>query len=213
MARLIDISPAVSAATAVFPGDVGYRRRVSLDLEQGDNLTLSSIETTVHIGAHADGPNHYTAGAPGIDARPLDRYYGRCQVVAVHLAPHARIEPKHLLPITAPRVLFRTDSYPDPTVFNPNFNSLSPAVVDFLHGQGVQLVGIDTPSVDPAEDPALLSHQTIARHDMAILEGLVLTNVAPGTYTLIALPLKLVGADAAPVRAALLDDSSRDDGT
>jgi arylformamidase len=38
---------------------------------------------------------------------------------------------------------------------------------------------------------------------MAILEGLVLNNVPEGVYELIALPLKLVGFDASPVRAIL----------
>ena len=75
-----------------------------------------------------------------------------------------------------------------------------------LASQGVVLVGIDTPSIDLSQDKLLESHQAVARNDMAILEGIVLDGVAPGNYTLIALPLKIEGADASPVRAVLLDE-------
>jgi len=109
-------------------------------------------------------------------------------------------------PVQAPRLLLRTGSYPDPTRFNPGFASLSPALVHVLADQGVVLVGIDTPSVDPFDSKALESHQAILHRDLAILEGLVLDAVAPGLYTLIALPLRIPGADASPVRAVLVDE-------
>lgn len=205
---IIDISPIVSSATAVFPGDVPFRRSVSLDIDSGDNLTLSSVETTVHCGAHADAPSHYAPEGASIEARPLDMYIGPAQVVRVQLAPGERVLPQHLqgVEIGAPRVLFRTDSQPDPNHFNTDFNSLSPQLIDTLVAEGVVLVGIDTPSIDPADDKVLPSHQAVARHDMAILEGLVLRGVADGRYVLVALPLRLQGADASPVRAALIDD-------
>ena len=106
----------------------------------------------------------------------------------------------------SPRVLLKTGTYPNPNHFNEDFAALSPELVDYLSSQGVQLIGIDTPSVDLFDDKALLSHNAIARHDMAILEGVVLSHVTPGRYTLSALPLSLVGCDASPVRAALVVD-------
>ena len=167
----------------------------------------------MHLGAHADAPNHYTAGAEGIAARPLDRYFGRCQVVRVEVKRGERIRPEHLsAPIEAPRVLFATGSFPDPEAWNEDFCALSPELVDQLASQGVVLVGIDTPSIDPQDDRKLLSHQRVAAHDMAILEGVVLDDLSEGLYTLIALPLKIEGADAAPLRAALFDDGGRADG-
>jgi arylformamidase len=72
----------------------------------------------------------------------------------------------------------------------------------------VKLVGIDTPSIDLAEDKILQSHHAVARHDMAILEGIVLDQVKPGMYQLIALPLSIERADATPVRAVLLKEKS-----
>ena len=204
-AEYFDISPEISEWTAVFPGDKPYRRTVALDFAGGANLVLSSIETTVHIGAHADAPNHYHPDGVTIEARPLDRYYGACQVLSIEAPRGKRILPGDLRgrPITAPRVLLRTRSFPNPDKWNGDFNSLSPELIELLAREGVKLVGIDTPSVDPADDKILESHQAIFRHDLAILEGLVLDHVPDGEYTLIALPLKIKGADASPVRAVL----------
>ena len=206
--RLIDISPLVSDRLGVFPGDVPYRRDLSRSLAAGHNIDVSSMRATVHVGAHADAPSHYLPGGDGIAARPLELYYGPCQVVEVAVPRGARILPAELqVEIEAPRVLIKTGSFPDPECFNEDFASLSPALVDSLHGRGVVLVGIDTPSIDPCHEKVLESHRAAGRHDMGILEGLVLEHVAPGFYTLVALPLKLEGADAAPVRAVLISSA------
>lgn len=202
---LIDISPRLHPGIAVWPGDTPMSRQVLVDFEGGGNLELSTLRATVHLGAHADAPSHYRAGASDIAGRDLDRYYGPCEVIAVDVARGARIQPADLPgPVAAPRVLLRTATYPDPNVFNEDFAALSPALVAHLHAQGVRLIGIDTPSVDPFASKALESHQAIALRDMAVLEGLVLEHVSPGRYTLVALPLRLVGFDASPVRAALI---------
>jgi arylformamidase len=208
--EVFDISPRVCERLAVFPGDTPYTRHVSLDCTQGAHLTLSSITTTLHIGAHADAPNHYHAGGKGIAARDLGFYLGACQVVQVSLPKGERILPHHIniSAVQAKRVLFKTDSFGDPNqtpeCFERLFNSLSPELIDTLARRGVVLFGIDTPSVDPFDSKLLESHQALARHDVAVLEGLVLTQVPEGFYDLIALPLRLVDADASPVRAVLL---------
>ncbi len=204
--KIWDISPLVSKETAVFPGDVEFSRDVSLNMQQGDHLTVSSIATTLHIGAHTDASNHYHASGKGIDSRNLEIYLGPCQVIEVSVPKGARIVPKDVSsPISAPRVLFRTNSFPNPNQWNSDFNSLSPELIDWLAEKKVCLVGIDTPSVDPADSKGLESHQAIFKNDLAILEGIVLDKVSPGNYTLIALPLKLLDADASPVRAILLE--------
>lgn len=201
---LIDISPLVSERVAVWPGDVRYSRQIALSLEQGHNLTLSSITSTVHVGAHADAPNHYVAEGADAAGLELDPYYGLCEVVHVDLPRGQRVLPEHLPhPPRAPRLLICTGSFPDPDTFNTDFNSLSPELIDDLADRGGVLIGLDTPSVDPFESKALESHQALYRRTVRNLEGLVLSHVEPGLYTLIALPLRLKGADASPVRAAL----------
>lgn len=203
--RYYDISPTVSERSAVFPGDTPFRRSLDMCFFQGHHLCLSHVETTLHIGAHADAPSHYRPEGETIDARPLELYLGPCQVLAAGAAAGARILPEGLgAEITAPRLLLKTGSFPDPDCWREDFNSLSPELVDFAAARGVRLIGIDTPSIDPHDSKALESHQAAFRHDMAVLEGLVLDHVPEGRYELIALPLKLKGSDASPVRAILV---------
>lgn len=205
MPRLIDISPTLSARTAVWPGDTPFSRIVNLDMARGDNLTLSAISSTVHLGAHADARNHYLKTGLGIAEHPLEPYYGPCQVMSVRAAPGARLRVADLsAPIAAPRLLLRTRSAPDPHHFNTDFNSLSPELIAFLQAENVILVGIDTPSIDPYDDALLESHQAMAAAGLYNLEGLTLDSVADGLYELSAFPLKLAEADAAPVRAVLI---------
>ncbi len=201
---IYDLTPPVSERLQVWPGDTPPRREVLCDLRRGDNLTLSTLHATVHLGAHADGPNHYGADAPAIDVRSLDYYLGPCQVVRGAVGRGNVLGPRDLREdVRAERVLFATGTYPDPEEFNRDFAALTPELIDFLHGRGVILVGIDTPSVDRFESQDLPVHRRVLAHDMAILEGLVLRDVPAGVYELIALPLKLVGFDASPVRAVL----------
>jgi len=201
---LYDITPAVNAALAVWPGDTPPTREVLADLKRGDNITLSTLRATVHLGAHADAPSHYGRDAVSIESRPLDLYLGPCRVVRIptsrgHLVPASAIPAD----LASERVLIATGSYPDPHAFNDDFAALEPATVDRLHERGVRLVGIDTPSVDLFSAKTLAAHGRFLAHDMAILEGLVLAHVPEGRYELIALPLKLDGFDASPVRAVL----------
>jgi arylformamidase len=205
ISEVYDISPEISSHIAVFPGDRAFERCVTLDFTRGDNLMLSEITTTPHVGAHTDAPNHYHRDGAGIETRALRYYLGPCQVVTVKLPRGKRIDSADVaaLKITAQRVLFKTQSFPDPNRWDGNFNSLSAALVDALASKGVILVGIDTPSIDPAEDKALESHQAVFRNNMAILEGIVLDQVPDGYYNLAALPLKIKNADASPVRAVL----------
>jgi arylformamidase len=202
---LIDISPKLEARLAVWPGDVPFSRTVNLDIAEGANITLSSVQTTLHAGAHADAPSHYARDGRTIERQQLELYYGPCDVVRVRAERGARLTPAHFADavISTPRVLVATGTFPDPQRYNDDFASFAPETIAWLASRGVRLIGIDTPSVDAMTDKVLLAHTAIHAHDMAILEGLVLDHVAPGVYTLIALPLPIVGGDASPVRAVL----------
>ena len=104
---------------------------------------------------------------------------------------------------TPSRLLLRTCERAAVRIWDPAFTALAPDTVDLLAERGIRLIGIDTPSLDPAASKSLDSHQLIRAHGMAILEGIVLDDVPAGDYELIALPLKIVGCDASPVRAVL----------
>ncbi len=167
-------------------------------------MNVSAITLSPHLGAHADAPLHYAAGAPAIGDVDLEPFLGPCRVI--HAIGKGRlITPQHLEPGAAnlpPRVLVRTFTNA-PTAWVSDFSAFAPQTIPWLAGLGVRLVGIDTASVDPADSKTLDAHQQLLKHDMRVLENLVLDAVPEGDYELIALPLKLSHACASPVRAVL----------
>lgn len=202
--RLWDISPPIGPGAPVFPGDQPYSQHWTATLGPGCPANVSAITLSPHLGAHADAPLHYAEGAPSIGAVDLAPFLGRCRVVhAIGCGP--LIRPEHLCHAAEglpPRVLVRTCRQAA-TVWTDDFAAFAPETIDWLAALGVCLVGIDTPSVDPASSATLDSHQRLRRLDLRVLENLVLDEVSEGDYELIALPLRLVLADASPVRAVL----------
>jgi len=202
--RIIDITATLSPRLAVWPGDTGFRRDIRMRMADGEFVDLSAMSTTLHAGTHADAPAHIVLGAQAVDEIDLAPYLGPCEVIEVSLAPRERILPRHLPgAVRAPRVLFKTSSYPDPETFTEDFNALSPELILALKDQGCLLIGLDTPSVDPYDSAELESHNALFKAGLRCLEGLRLAGVAPGLYFLSALPLKIEGGDGSPVRAVL----------
>ena len=118
-----------------------------MDMQAGDNLTLSTLHATVHLGAHADAPSHYGVDAETIDRMSLERYLGRCTLLRVDGVQGRRIRPDDIpAPIETERVLLATGTFPDPERFREDFAALSPELIERFHGEGVRLVGIDTPA-------------------------------------------------------------------
>jgi arylformamidase len=204
MRRVWDISPAISADTPVFPGDTAYLQRWTSQIGFDCPVNVSAVTMSPHVGAHADAPLHFGRDAAAIGDLDLDPFLGPCRVIHA-IDRGALIRPEHLAGAIAglpPRVLVRT-CVSAPTRWSSEFAAFAPETIVWLAGLGVRLVGIDSPSVDPADSKTLDSHQQLLVHDMRVLENLVLDEVAPGDYELIALPLKLIHADASPVRAVL----------
>ncbi len=204
MLRLWDISPALGPATPPFPGDQAYEQRWTARIGPGCPVNLTALTLSPHLGAHADAPLHYADDAPAIGAVALEPYLGPCRVIhAIGCGPLVR--PEHLAHALAglpPRVLVRTCERA-PTAWSEDFAAYAPETIELLAARGVRLVGIDSQSVDPATSKTLDSHQLLLRHDLRVLENLVLDEVPEGDYELIALPLKLLQACASPVRAIL----------
>ena len=205
MKRLWDISPPVSTASPVFPGDTPYRQQWKWALAPGCPGNVSAITLAPHLGAHADAPLHYQNGAAAIGAVSLEPFLGPCRVIhAIDCGP--LITPDHLIHAAAnlpPRILVRTAKHAAQEWWTDDFSAYAPQTIEWLAERGVMLIGLDPPSIDPASSKTLDSHHTILRHDMRVLENLVLDDVPEGDYELIALPLALVQADASPVRAVL----------
>ena len=204
MSRLWDISPVLGPATPPFPGDQAYEQRWTARIGPGCPVNLSALTLSPHLGAHADAPLHYADGAPAIGEVPLEPYLGPCRVIhAIGRGPLVRPEHiAHALERLPPRVLLRTCERA-PTAWSDDFAACAPETLELLAARGVTLVGIDSQSVDPASSKTLDSHHVLLRHDLRVLENLVLDAVPEGDYELIALPLKLAHACASPVRAIL----------
>jgi arylformamidase len=205
MARLWDISPPVHAGAPVFPGDTTYSQSWSATLGPGCPVNVSAITLSPHVGAHADAPLHFDPEGAPVGALDLEPYLGRCRVIhAINCGPLVQLQHlAHALRDLPPRVLVRTYRQAPLDRFDPDLAGFSPTTVERLAELGVRLIGIDTASIDPADSKTLPSHQVIRQHDLRVLENLVLDEVPEGDYELIALPLKLITADASPVRAVL----------
>ena len=204
MKRLWDISPTVAPGFPVFPGDTAFSFRWTWSIGADCPVNVSTVTLSPHTGSHADAPLHYDANGVSIAEVPLDRYLGRCRVVDVRGAGPL-VEPRHLQPHLdgmPPRLLLRTYDRV-PAHWDSAFTAIAPATIELLHDHGARLIGIDTPSLDPEQSKTLDSHQRVRACGMAVLEGIVLDDVDPGDYELIALPLKWQGLDASPVRAVL----------
>jgi len=205
MQRLWDISPPVHPGSPVFPGDTPYQQQWAARIAPGCPVNVSTLTLSPHVGAHADAPLHYDpAGAP-IGAVSLVPYLGRCRVIhAIGKRPLVTFDDiAHGLQDIPPRVLVRTYARMPVDRWDGELAAFAPETIERLADLGVQLVGIDTASIDPAASKTLDSHQVIRRRGLRVLENLVLDEVPEGDYELIALPLKLATADASPVRAVL----------
>ena len=205
MTRLWDISPPVDAGAPVFPGDTPYRQQWAATIAPGCPVNVSTITLSPHVGAHADAPLHYDPQGAAIGATDLAPYLGRCRVIhAIARGPLVQWEHiEHALDGLPPRVLVRTYARAPVDRWDPELAAFAPRTIERLADAGVCLVGIDTASIDPADSKTLDSHQVIRRRSLRVLENLVLDAVPEGDYELIALPLKLMTADASPVRAVL----------
>jgi len=206
-----DISQALRPALPVWPGDTRFSAERTWD-HDATPVAVSRFAMSTHGGTHADAPLHYARNGEAIEAMDLDAYVGPARVVdarsAGERAAGGRVTADWLAPHlegVPPRVLLRTfDRFPH-DAWVSDFTAIAPDAIELLAARGVRLIGTDAPSIDPQESKTLDAHKAVLAAGMRILEGLVLDDVAAGDYELIALPLKLAGLDAAPVRAVLRD--------
>ncbi len=200
-----DISPAIRPGMPVWPGDTPYSEARTWQLDASCPVNVSKFTMSTHSGAHADAPFHYDPEGRRAGELDLAPYIGACRLVDATGAG-GRIEAADLgagLDAGVERLLIRTHGRAPEQAWDSDFKAVAAEAIDRLGRNGVRLIGVDTPSLDPEDSKTLDAHMAVRRHSMAILEGLVLDRVPEGDYELIALPLKLAGLDAAPVRAVL----------
>lgn len=207
--RIWDISQTLRPAIPVWPGEPPFELTAIATISEQCPFNASVMRASLHAGTHADSPYHYDRdGAASADCS-LDPYIGRCVVLDVRGAgDHVTQSDVDWAALEgAERVLFRTYARFPADAWDSGFTAIAPDVVERLGKLGVRLIGVDTASLDPQESKTLDAHQRVLAADMWILEGLVLDDVPPGEYELIALPLKIAAGDASPVRAILRECS------
>ena len=205
--RVIDISPRLGPASPVWPGDTPLSIETAWSPQSGDAVTVCKLTMSPHTGAHADAPLHVGAGAGDAASLALEAFWGPCVVVDVAglsvIDGAVAARALRMAGLLCERILFRTQMAPlarFPERF-PHFSADGAATL--AAHKSLRLVGIDTFSVDAPDSKDLPAHRALFKAGFVILEGLDLSQVRAGRYELVALPLKLEGADASPVRAAL----------
>lgn len=207
--RIHDISRPIRSGIPVWPGDTAFDFRFVAKIAEGSSVNVGRIEMSVHTGSHVDAPLHFDDEGADAASVSLSKYVGPC--VLADVRPSARgILPAHLpaeldgLARAHGRVLLR--SYAErPGGFDEHMAHATPELADWLAERGVQLLGVDTDSMDAFESKDLPAHRRLNHHGIAILEGIDLSGVQPGSYELVALPLRIEGADGSPVRAVLIE--------
>lgn len=201
--RIWDISQPLRVGLPVWPGDTEFAHEGTWSMGDGSPVNVSALTMSTHSGTHADAPLHYSAAGADIAEVDLGPYLGECVVVDARHAVGV-IRPEDLPELAGiERIVFRTYQAFPHTAWDDGFTAIAPETIRLLAAQGVRLVGIDTPSLDPQDSKSMDAHNAVLAADMRILEGLVLDDVPPGRYELIALPMAITGADASPVRAIL----------
>ncbi len=203
---LYDISRTISPQTAVWPGDTHFSFQHNLRLNEGYAVNLTTITLSPHTASHADAYYHYEPDGAFAADMPLPPYIGKAIVVTVSktdgaLLPedfaHVNLNGHSRLLIHSIVSNCADDQWPS------TFPYLSVALIEWLAAQGFVLIGLDSPSVDAFDSHTLDCHHALHRHHLVNLELLNLRDVPDGEYELIALPLKIAGVCASPVRAIL----------
>lgn len=202
--RIWDISEPLERSTATWPGDSPFERDWVMRIDAGHSCNVSTIRTSVHNGTHGDAPMHFLDAGQSIDEVSLESYLGPCRLVAVEPTADGFVPASAFDRLEGcERVLFRTSETHDHEVFDEGFCALGAEAAQRAIEVGLRLVGLDTPSIDHCDSKTMTGHKILLGGGVAILENLDLTGVPEGDYELIALPLKIRGGDASPIRAIL----------
>jgi arylformamidase len=201
---LLDISQPVTPRTAAWPGDEPFSCGWTAATARGDTLNVGWTKSSAHVGTHVDAPFHYDAKGTRVGGLALDAFVGPALVVDAtgrDALDAALLRGLDLA--AAPRVLFKTRERSDPEVFEKRFPLLTDEAIAMLSRAGTRLVGIDQASYDAWDAKDLVIHRALGAAGIANVENLRLDGVAPGRYELLAVPVRWVDLDAAPLRALL----------
>ena len=203
----IDISLTIYSGMPHWPDNPPVSIEPSQCLTHGDVCNVSKITLGSHTGTHVDGINHFIKGGMGIDQMPLDATIGRARVIEIkdpEFINVAEIEPHNIQ--AGERILFKTQNSSralKSETFVENFVHISTEAANYLAKKQVRTVGVDYLSVGGYQGNVVEVHRALLGSGIWAIEGLNLSQVKPGEYELICLPIKIKNGDAGLARAIL----------
>ncbi len=209
--KIYDLSHTLRADMAVWPGDTPFSRTLTMKMDEGDLADSSAITLSLHAGTHLDAPGHSLPGGCTVDKLDLSVLVGAAELVTVRPAATG-ITARDLEPSLGGRprrLLIRANPATDLSEFPYGFVSLTAEAAEVIVAAGVDLLGVDSPSVDPFGSPSLPVHQVLGKRGVVIVENLCFHDIPDGRYTFVALPLKIESADGSPVRAVLIEEDGK----
>lgn len=207
---IYDVSVPIRNGMPVWPSDPPLKLTTEgkLSRDKTHTIHVTHIDMGSHTGTHIDAPFHFVEGGRKLHEIPLDDLVGPVTVIQIAGVPSiARAHLESLDWNDVDRVFFKTDNsdhWSDGT-FYEQFVYLEPEAAEFLVRQGVRLVGIDYLSIDKYKSEKHPTHFVLLPHNVIVIEGLNLSEVPPGLYNMVALPLNLQSGDGAPTRVILME--------
>ena len=207
----IDLTLTISQSIPSFPGSPKPQFIVWSDLkEDGYNLELLFLSS--HTGTHLDAPYHFVKNGLKINQIPLDRLIGKAILIKLKKTNNIPItksditlfEKKNGIIPNNSSVFFYTgwqknlkkDNY-----FTEN-PGLGISAAEYLASKKINLVGIDSPSIDLGKDQSFSVHHVLSKNNILIVENLAnLNKISSNEFNFTILPLKLKDSTGSPVRA------------
>ncbi|MGM0847202.1 MAG: arylformamidase [Bacillota bacterium] len=204
--KIIDISQSLDSSTPVWPGDTPFSFSLTWSKKETGSVNVGQLSFSAHTGTHIDAPFHFDDDGRKVADLPLDSFFGKALVVELTGRESIGVEDLETLNLDGvTKLLIRTGSWEDRSVFPEQITFLRESAGPFLKEKGINLIGVDVPSVDPLNSKDLPAHHSLQTNGIGILEGIVLDEVEPKIYELSAFPLPVKDGDGCPVRAVLID--------
>lgn len=208
MTKIYDISVPLMSGSVVYPGNPAVKIEPFSELSRGASSNLSLISFGSHSGTHVDAPRHFFEAGSTVDRLSMNALIGPARVIAFG-EDVMSVTAKHLQQESlqdTERVLIRTrnSAFITDREFHSDFTYIAPDAAEYLAAIGVKLVGVDYYSVEQFHSGHHKTHRTLLERGIVIVEGLDLSEIAPGDYAFTCLPLRLEGLDGAPARAVLM---------
>jgi len=206
MTKFIDVTVPLSAELPTFPGDPPFQMDATHRMGGGDSYNVSRMTLGTHAGTHVDAPFHFIEGGSTVDELVLEILIGKVRVVdllgkdSVERADLEALDLREDL-----RVLLKTRNsglLRQPT-FQEDYVYLSPDAATYLAQVGIKLVGFDYLSIEKLGSRDYAAHKALLEAGVVIVEGLDLSEIEPGEYDMVCLPLRIAGADGSPARVVL----------